>query len=190
MNMKMILVLSFALANAAFDGALARAATGPVLDCLQASADRGSLSACLNEPKPDASEAVHVGTTGSRLAAAPSLSVAAMKASAEKPSRKVPTPTGYTDAEDGSLKAGFYNGLDSGFKTAFMVIEYAAVEGMMACGAPGASNAGTLAFTVLGVLLAIPAALIGVVVGAPIGAAAGMVAEKAAPGSTRKWFTF
>lgn len=97
---------------------------------------------------------------------------------------------GYATAMEGTLKAGFYNGLDSGFKTAFMGITYPAVFGIEACGAPYEANAGTFAFFALGVLLAIPAAIIAGALGAPLGAAAGMIAEKAAPGSTNDWFTF
>jgi hypothetical protein len=118
------------------------------------------------------------------------LSVASPDAGEIKRSRVVPTPTGYTNAEDGTLKAGFYNGLDSGFKTAFMAIEYLPILGIEASGAPYQTNAGTIAFTALGVLLAIPAAIVGAVLGAPIGAAAGMIAEKVSPGSTDGWFTF
>lgn len=104
--------------------------------------------------------------------------------------RVVPTPLGWAPAEDGSLKAGFYKGLDSGFKTVFAGITYVAVAGIEASGAPQRANAGTYAFTALGVLLSIPASVIGVVAGAPLGALAGMIAEKASPGSTARWFTF
>lgn len=169
---------------------VARAETNAALDCLRASARSGGLSACLNESGDGAAAAVSAGGTASRAAAAPALSAAAPAAGEKRRSTIVPTPTGYTSAEEGTPKAGFYNGLDSGFKTAFMAIEYLPILGIEASGAPYQTNAGTVAFTALGVLLAIPASVIGVVVGAPLGAAAGMIAEKVSPGSTNDWFTF
>ena len=162
---------------------VARAATNTALCCLQASAQDGGLTACLNEPGEGDAPAVSAGGTASRIAMSPT-------AGEKRRSAFVPTPTGYTPAEEGSLKAGFYNGLDSGFKTAFMAIEYLPILGIEASGAPYQSNAGTIAFTALGVLLAIPASIIGVVLGAPLGAVAGMIAEKVSPGSTKDWFTF
>lgn len=120
------------------------------------------------------------------------LRITAPEPERERPNaaRVVPTPLGWTPAEDGSLKAGFYKGLDSGFKTVFAGVTYVAVAGIEASGAPQRANAGTFVFTALGVLLSIPASVIGVVVGAPLGALAGMIAEKASPGSTSRWFTF
>lgn len=178
-----LLLIAFTIGN----GDRALAETSSALDCLRASAHSGGLPACLNESgQGDTVAAAHMARTGS----APPLSVAALADGEKKRSTIVPTPTGYTAAEEGSLKAGFYNGLDSGFKTAFMAIEYLPILGIEASGAPYQTNAGTIAFTALGVLLAIPAAIIGVVLGAPLGAAAGMIAEKASSGSTNDWFTF
>lgn len=185
--MKKIAVLTALIACASFGRA--RAATNAALDCLQASAQSGGLSGCLNESGKDASAAVSAAGMAP-AGAAPGLSVASLDSGEEKRSTVVPTPTGYTSAEEGTLKAGFYNGLDSGFKSAFMAVEYLPVLGIEASGGPFQTNARTIAFTALGVLLAIPAAVIGVALGAPIGAAAGMIAEKVSPGSTDDWFTF
>lgn len=160
-----------------------RAETNAALDCLRASAHGGGLPACLDEPGEGAVPAVSAGGAASRTAMAPS-------AGEKRRTTFVPTPTGYTSAEEGTLKAGFYKGLDSGFKTAFMTVEYIPVLGLEASGAPYQTNAGTVACMAVGILLAIPAAIIAAVLGAPLGAAAGMVAEKAAPGSTNDWFTF
>jgi len=176
------MILAAALiACASFNGALAE--TNTALDCLQASAQSGGLAGCLGEPGRGVAPAVSAGGTASWKATAPS-------AGEKKRSTIVPTPTGYTSAEEGTLKAGFYNGLDSGFKSTFMAIEYLPILGIEASGAPYRTNAGTIAFTALGVLLAIPASIIAVVLGAPIGAAAGMIAEKVSPGATNDWFTF
>jgi len=184
--MKIILLLiAFTVGN----GDRARAETGNALDCLRASAHSGGLPACLNESAQYDTPTVPASGMAQTVTA-PSLSVAVLDAGEKKRSTIVPTPTGYTSAEEGSLKAGFYNGLDSGFKTAFMAIEYLPILGIEASGAPYQTNAGTIASTALGVLLAIPASIIGVVLGAPLGAAAGMIAEKASPGSTNDWFTF
>lgn len=182
------MILTALIVCSSFD--VARAGTNAALDCLRASANGGGLSACLNESGDDAAAAVSAGGAASRTAAAPALSAAAPSAGEKSRSTVVPTPTGYTSAEEGTLKAGFYNGLDSGFKTAFMAIEYLPVLGIEASGAPYQSNAGTVAFTALGMLLAIPASVIAVALGAPLGAAAGMIAEKVSPGSTNGWFTF
>lgn len=161
----------------------ARAETNAALDCLEASANGGGLTACLNESGAGAASPVSAGDAAARTAMAPS-------AGEKKRTTVVPTPTGRASAEEGTLKAGFYNGLDSGFKTAFMAVEYLPVLGLEASGAPYRTNAGTVACMAVGILLAIPAAIIGVALGAPIGAAAGMIAEKASPGSTNDWFTF
>lgn len=177
---KMILLTALIVCSS-FD--VARAGTNAALDCLKASANGGGLSACLNEPAAGAALAVSAGGAASRSALAPS-------AGEKRRSTTVPTPTGYTSAEEGTLKAGFYNGLDSGFKTAFMAVEYLPVLGIEASGAPYETNAGTVACMAVGILLAIPAAIIGAALGAPIGAAAGMIAEKVSPGSTNDWFTF
>lgn len=187
MEMKKIAVLSALIACASFNRA--RAATNTALDCLRASAQSGGLSGCLYESGKGDSEAVSASGTAP-AGTAPSLGVASLDAGENKRSTIVPTPMGYTSAEEGTLKAGFYNGLDSGFKTAFMAIEYLPILGIEASGAPYQTNAGTIAFTALGVLLAIPAAITAGVLGAPIGAAAGMIAEKVSPGSTDGWFTF
>lgn len=161
-------------------------AEGSSFDCLQASARNGGLAACLNESAKDAPPAVAAGE------AAPSTSLRAAPApvDAKASARWVPTPTGFANAADGTLKAGFYKGLDSGFKTVFMGFVGLPVLGIEASGAPHASNAGTFGFTVLGVILAIPGSIVGALVGAPLGAVAGIIAEKVSPGSTRDWFTF
>lgn len=188
MDMKKIAVLSALIVCASFNRA--RAATNTALDCLRASAHSGALSGCLNESRKGDSAAVFAAGMAP-TETAPSLSVATLDAGEKKRSTIVPTPTGYTSAEEGSLKAGFYNGLDSGFKTAFMAVLFLPALGIAASGGLHEStNAGTIAFTALGFLLAIPAAIIGVVLGAPIGAVAGMIAEKVSPGSTDGWFTF
>lgn len=182
----MILAVIFTAAY----GGRAHAATNSALGCLQASAQSGGIGGCLNESEKRDTSPLPAGGMPSRTGAAPALAAAFLETTERRRSTVVPTPTGYTPAEEGSLKAGFYNGLDSGFKTVFAGIEYLPVLGMQASGAPYKSNAGTAAFTALGVLLAIPAAIIAAVLGAPLGAAAGMIAEKAAPGSTDDWFTF
>lgn len=176
---RILLLIAFTVVN----GDRARAEANTALDCLRASALSGGLSACLNEPGVRGASAVSAGGPASRTA--PTLTPGG-----KKRSTIVPTPTGYTTAEEGTLKAGFYNGLDSGFKTAFMAVEFLPVLGIEASGSPQQTNAGTIVFMALGVLLAIPASIIGVVLGAPIGAAAGMIAETASPGSTKDWFTF
>lgn len=184
-------ILSAALIACAFvSGDRARADLNSALDCLRDSARRGGLSGCLNEPGPGADTAVSAVGADSQATTTPALNAASPDAAARGRSRVVPTPTGYTSAEDGTLKAGFYNGLDSGFKATFMGFVGLPVLGIEASGAPHETNVGTFAFTVLGVLLAIPASIIGVLVGAPLGAAAGMIAEKISPGSTDDWFTF
>lgn len=165
--MKKLIILTASIACAAVHGNHARAETNSALGCLQASAQSGGLSNCLNESGQGGSTPVWAANT-----------------------RIVPTPTGWTNAEDGTLKAGFYNGLDSGFKTAFMAIEYLPILGMESSGAPNQINAGTIACMAVGILLSIPAAVIGAVLGAPVGAAAGMIAETASPGSTDDWFSF
>lgn len=182
---KILLLIAFTVGY----GDRARAETGSALDCLQASALSGGLPACLHESAQGDTTTVPAAVMAEPVTSPP-LRVAALADGEKKRSTIVPTPTGYTPAEEGSLKAGFYNGLDSGFKTAFMAIEYLPILGIEASGAPYQTNAGTIAFTALGVLLAIPASIIGVVLGAPLGAAAGMIAEKASPGSTNDWFTF
>lgn len=185
--MKRTILSAALIACASFNGV--RAATNTALDCLQASAQSGALSVCLNESSKGGSAAISAvgmappGTT-------PALSVASLDAVETKRSTIVPTPTGYTSAQEGTLKAGFYNGLDSGFKTTFMGFVGLPILGIEASGAPYKTNVGTVAFTVLGVLLAIPGSIIGALVGAPLGAAAGMIAEKVSPGSTDGWFTF
>jgi hypothetical protein len=188
--MKKIIVSAVLIACASFNGGRAHATLSSAIDCLQASAQSGGLSGCLNESGKGTSEAVPAGTPISRTGTAPSLSNASLDAGEKKHPANVPTPLGWTTAMDGSLKAGFYNGLDSGFKTVFAGIEYLPIRGMEAFGNPYESNAGTLAFGALGILLSIPAAIVGVVLGAPLGAAAGMIAEKVSPGSTKDWFTF
>ena len=188
MDMKKIAVLTALIACASFSRA--HAATNSALTCLQASVLRGGLSGCLNESGESTSESVPVGTTASRTGTAPSLSVASLDTDGKEHESIVPTPTGFTTAKDGSLKAGFYNGLDSGFKTVFAGFEYLPILGMEACGDPYQSNVGTIAFTVVGLILSIPASIVGAVVGAPLGAVAGMIAEKVSPGSTKDWFTF
>lgn len=185
MNKKVLLTALIACSSFS----VARAVPNSALGCLQASAQSGGLSGCLNESGKGDSAAVS-GVGMAPTVTAPSLSAASLDAGEKKRSTVVPTPTGYTSAEEGTLKAGFYNGLDSGFKTAFMAIEYLPILGIEASGAPYETNAGTVACMAVGILLAIPASIVGVMLGAPIGAAAGMIAEKTAPGSTNDWFTF
>ena len=156
-----------------------RAKANPALDCLDAAARAGSLEACLNEE--DRNEDVP-GIAAAKPAPTPTL---AASAPAKRETRRVPTPTGWTESEDGTVEAGFYKGLDSGFKTAFSGIVWPAVAGMQASGIPYRENAAGYFFTGLGVILAIPASIIGAVLGAPIGAAAGMIA--AAPASSSFW---
>ena len=160
--MKKIILSAALIACAAANGA--RAATSSALGCLHASAQNGGLAACLNESCKDVPAAVTAARTESKY----SLSVVTLSPEEKRPSTNVPTPTGYTTAEEGTLKAGFYNGLDSGFKTVFAGIEYLPIRGMEAFGNPYESNAGTLAFGALGILLSIPAFIIGVVLGAPL----------------------
>jgi hypothetical protein len=162
-----------------------RAQANSALDCLEASGRSGSLEACLNEA--DRNEDVPGIAAKDASMRAPSLSAPADRGPAP---RQVPTPTGWTEGEDGTLKTGFYKGLDSGFKAAFAAIESPAVYGMQAAGTPYRDNLAVKLFMGLGIILSIPAAVIGVVLGAPIGAAAGMIAEKVSPGSTKSWFTF
>ena len=185
--MKKISALTALIACASFSGVHARAATNSAIDCLQASARSGSLAVCLNESGDGAAPEVAPIAADPR---SPSLSAAGPDAGGKPRSRVVPTPTGYANAEDGSLKAGFYKGLDSGFKTAFAAIIYPAVRGIELSGGPQETNAGTVAFTALGLLLSVPASIVAVVLGAPVGAAAGMIAEKISPGSTDGWFSF
>ena len=162
------------------------AATGSALECLRGSAQTGGLSACLNESTADAPGAVAAGASTPRPA---NLAGSTLDGGTRKPIRMVPTPTGFAEVEDGTLKAGFYKGLDSGFKTVFSGFVGLPVLGIQACGGPNESNFGTTVFYALGILLSIPGAIVGAVA-APLGAVAGMIAEKAAPGSTRGWFTF
>lgn len=162
-----------------------RARAGTALDCLEASKETGGLGACLNEAgrREDApSVAAPFKTQRAPALGTPSAGMAVR--------RPVPTPTGWTEGEDGTLSTGFYKGLDSGFKVVFSAITAPAVYGMQAAGTPYKDNLGTRLFTGLGVLLAIPAAVIGVALGAPLGAAAGAIAEKVSPGSTKDWYTF
>lgn len=180
--------LILALTAAAAIAAPAYAAAGSALDCLQASANNGGFSACLNESAGDPSEAVAAGA--SRTSGSSPLGAVSLDVGEKSITRHVPTPTGFTEAEDGTLKAGFYNGLDSGFKTVFGGFTGLAVLGIEACGGPYASNAGTAIFYGLGVILSIPGSIIAAVIGAPLGAAAGMIAETVSPGSTSGWFTF
>lgn len=158
------------------------ARAGSALECLQAAAQSGG---CLDE----------AGGSSAAVAAEPStrpapFTVAVLKPETEKGYRRVPTPAGYRDDEDGTLTTGFYKGLDSGFKAVFAAVTIPAVAGMETFGLPYKENAGTVFFMGLGILLSLPAALIGALVGAPVGAAAGMIAEKASPGATKDWFTF
>lgn len=159
--------------------AAGRAEANSALDCLKASADGG---ACLAEGSASAPAAVagRSSTQGSTVSVVEPV---------KKSVRKVPTPTGWRDDEDGTLTTGFYKGLDSGFKAGFAAIEFLPVAGMEAFGTPYRENAGTIGFMALGVLLSIPAAVIGAVA-APFGAVAGMIAEKVSPGATKDWFTF
>lgn len=182
--MKRTILSAAFIACASVNGAHAEINTS--LDCLQASAKSGSLSACLNESAADAPEAVAAVNT----VPSASLNAALPSVEAKSSARWVPTPTGYANAEDGTLKTGFFKGLDSGFKTAFMGFVGLPILGIEASGGPYASNAGTVAFTILGVILSIPGSIVGALVGAPLGAAAGMIAEKVSPGSTDGWFTF
>lgn len=175
--MKHLLLLTFVLAAA-------RAEAGTALDCLDASARAGNLEACLNEEDRNGDIP---GVAASAPAPRPALAVSTPVKTAP---RRVPTPTGWTDSEDGTVEAGFYKGLDSGFKTAFAGIVWPAVAGMEASGIPYQRNLAGNLFTGLGVLLAIPATVVAAFVGAPIGAAAGMIAEKVSPGSTKDWYTF
>ena len=189
MKIKKALSLSFALALVVVDAGLARAAASPALDCLQASAQSGGLAGCLGEPARDAAApAVAVGPASVSTPA--SLTVSALRPAPNKAYRRVPTPTGYRDDEDGTVATGFFKGMDSGFKVVFAAVVAPAVAGIEASGGPYKGNAGTWVFTGLGFLLSIPASLIGALVGAPIGAVAGIVAEKAAPGSTKHWYSF
>jgi hypothetical protein len=162
-----------------------RAEAGTALDCLEASERSANLEACLNEA--DRNDDVPGIAAKDAPMRAPALSAPAVGKPAP---RQVPTPAGWTEGEDGTLKTGFYKGLDSGFKAAFAAIESPAVYGMQAAGTPYKDNLATTLFMGLGVVLSIPAAVIGAVLGAPIGAAAGMIAEKVSPGSTKTWFTF
>jgi hypothetical protein len=175
--MKNIVLLTVALTAG-------RAQAGPALDCLEASARAGNLEACLNEEDRNGDIP---GVAASDPAPKPSL---AASAPVKPAPRRVPTPAGWTDGEDGTLETGFYKGLDSGYKTVFAGIVWPAVAGLEATGYPmHHSHAGDL-FAGLGFLLSIPASIIGALVGAPVGAVAGMIAEKASPGSTKDWFTF
>lgn len=176
MNMRMTAALILGLA--------APAAANPALECLEISARSEGLRACLGESRGEAAPPVAVGV-------APALAPALNAAAAAKPApRRVPTPTGWRDGENGTLEVGFFKGLDSGFKTAAAAILSPAVVGLEAAGAPYRDSAAGYFFTGLGLLLAIPASVVGALVGAPIGAAAGMIAEKVSPGSTKGWFTF
>lgn len=166
MNTYTPFVLAVALAAA---GVSVSRAAGTSLECLQASARAGSLGACLDERAP-APEAPPVA--------------------AAFPARTVPTPSGWKESKDGTLDAGFCKGLDSGYKVASAAVLSPAVAGLDAAGAPYRDNPAVWFFTGLGLLLAVPAAVVGALIGAPLGAAAGMIAEKAAPGSTRNWFTY
>lgn len=161
-----------------------RAQATPALDCLEASARAGNLEACLNEE--DRNGDIQ-GVAASDPAPRPALAVSAP---ARPAPRRVPTPTGWTDSEDGTVEAGFYKGMDSGFKTAFAGIVWPAVAGMEASGIPYRRNLAGNLFTALGVVLAIPATVLAVFVGAPVGAAAGAIAEKVSPGATKDWYTF
>lgn len=173
--MKNILVLAVLIAGAG------RARANSALECLQASArSEGCLEGGGREPAPVVAQPVSRRTPG--------LTVTALKP--EKGYRKVPTPAGWRDDEDGTLTTGFFKGLDSGFKTGFGAIVWPAVAGIEASGAPYRENIGTIAFFSLGVILSIPASIIGAVIGAPVGAVAGMIAEKVSPGATKDWFTF
>lgn len=175
--MKILLLLTVVLTAA-------RARANPALDCLEASARAGNLETCLNEEDRN-------GDIPGVAAAAPAPRPAlAVSAPAKPVPRRVPTPTGWTDSEDGTLEAGFYKGMDSGFKTVFAGIVCPAVAGMEASGVPYRRDLAGDLFTGLGVLLAIPATVVAVFVGAPLGAAAGMIAEKGSPGSTKDWYTF
>ena len=128
----------------------ARAQANPALDCLETSARSGSLEACLNEED-------RAGDIPGVAAAAPAPRPALAASAVPKPApRRVPTPTGWTDSEDGTLEAGFYKGLDSGFKTAFAGIVWPAVAGMEASGVPYPSNVAGGPFTRLGGLPARP----------------------------------
>lgn len=177
MNMKMTAALILGLA--------APAAANPALECLEISARSEGLGACLGESRRG--EAAPPVAAGVAPAPTPALNAAA----AAKPApRRVPTPTGWRDSENGTLEAGFFKGLDSGFKTAAAAILSPAVAGLEAAGAPYRDSAAGYFFTGLGLLLAVPAWVVGALVGAPIGAAAGMIAEKVSPGSTKDWFTF
>lgn len=157
------------------------ARAGSAFECLEASARDGG---CLGETAIEA-PAVVAGTSSP----APFLTVPARKPVEAKGYRRVPTPTGWRDDEDGTATTGFFKGLDSGFKAGFAAISWPAVAGLEATGAPFQENAGTIAFYGLGVILSIPASIIGAVA-APIGAVAGMIEEKVSPGSTKDWFTF
>jgi len=168
--MKKLIPLVVLIGCAVVSGDRASAATNSALGCLQASAQSGGLATCLGESEKGATTTVPAERLAARAGTASSLSIASLDAGEKKISTIVPTPIGWTSAEEGTLKAGFYNGLDIGFKTAFMAIEYLPILGIEASGAPYRSNAGTIAFTALGVLLAIPASIIGVVLGAPLGA--------------------
>lgn len=179
-------IASFLIALIAGVAVVGARAEAPVaLDCLRAAASNGGLEDCLNER---VGRAPVVAPASWKSAS--NLAVAGLESAVAKPPRYVPTPLGYAATEDGTLKAGFFKGLDSGFKTVFMGFVYPAVAGIEASGAPQRSNVGTGVFTVLGVLLSIPGSIVGALVGAPLGALAGMIAEKAAPGSTARWFTF
>jgi hypothetical protein len=161
-----------------------RAQANPALDCLEASARAGNLEACLNEEDRNAD------IPGVAASAPAPRAALAVSAPAKPAPRRVPTPTGWTDREDGTVEAGFYKGMDSGFKTAFAGIVWPAVAGMEASGIPYRRNLVGNLFTALGVVLAIPATVIAAFVGAPVGAAAGAIAEKVSPGSTKDWYTF
>lgn len=171
--MKTLLVLLVVIAGAG------RAEANSALDCLKASAEGGS---CLGDGAANAPVAVPVHSSS------PGLTVTVVVPE-KKSARKVPTPTGWREDEDGTLTTGFYKGLDSGFKAGFAAVEWIPVAGIEAFGTPYRENAGTIGFMALGVILSIPAAIIGAVA-APFGAVAGMIAEKVSPGATKGWFTF
>lgn len=177
MNKLIVLVVMVACAGPA--------RAGSALDCLKTAAGDAGMQGCLGQAGVAAPAVAAEGTERP-----PSLTVTTLGPVMEKGYRRVPTPTGYRDDEDGTLSTGFFKGLDSGFKTVFAAVTAPAVAGLEASGAPYRENPGTIAFFVLGTILAIPASIIGALVGAPIGAAAGMIAEKVSPGATKDWFSF
>jgi hypothetical protein len=175
--MKQIIVLTVMIA------CVGPAHAGSALDCLDASAQDGGMTSCLGE---DAA-AVTAVTAQSPT---PPVTVSVQKPVQTKGSRRVPTPMGWREDEDGTATTGFYKGLNSGFKSVFAVLTLPAVALREAFESPYGENLGTYVAAGLGFFLGIAGVIVGALVGAPVGAIAGVIAEKVSPGSTKSWFTF